>query len=476
MKLVKPIKIGYLTWQKLEYMRRNLLVLAVILISCSLIGLGQQQEIKIACVGNSITFGSGISNRDQHSYPAQLQYWLGDDYEVKNFGVGGTTMLKKGNKPYWIQPEFQQIKDYQPDIIIIKLGTNDSKPQNWQYSSDFETDYKQMIDEFAELKSRPRIMLALPVPVFIEEKWGINQAVVRDEILPIVEKVGKSRQCDIIDLYHPLEDYGRYFPDQIHPDPLGAELIVKEIYLKLFHKTSSNRGASFNTATHPVPSPEYRGAAAGWGEGKDWFSQHEDINQIGKERQLDLVFLGNSITQSWGGEGRSVGSPVRELWDSLYSARNAANFGISGDRTQHILWRIDNGNFDAISPQAVILTIGVNNFRNNSSSEISAGIKLIISRLKRKLPSTHIILLGPLPSGADESDPMREKYQQVHQQISGLGTQSRVTYMKISEPFILANGDLNYDFMRTDNIHLTAQGYYQWASLIEPELKKIFND
>jgi len=456
-------------------MWRNLIVLAALIISCSLTSLGQQL-IKIACVGNSITYGSGIKNRDQHSYPAQLQYWLGEDYEVRNFGVSGATLLKKGDKPYWVQPELQQVKDYQPDIIIIKLGTNDSKPQNWRYASEFETDYKQMIDEFLALKSRPRVMLALPVPVFTKEKWGINQAIIRDEILPIVEKIGKNCHCDIIDLYHPLENYGKYFPDQIHPDPLGAELMVKEIYLKLFHKTSSNKSSSFNTATHPVPSPEYRGASAGWGEGKDWFNQHKDINQIGNDRKVDLVFLGNSITQSWGGEGRSVGSPVKELWDSLYAPRNAANFGISGDRTQHILWRIDNGNFEGISPKAIILTIGVNNFRNNSSSEISDGIKLIVRKLKKKLPSTHIILLGPLPTGANESDPLRKKYHQVHQEIRGLGTQSRLTYMKISEHFILTKGDLNYDLMRTDNIHLTAQGYYQWAKLIEPELKRIFND
>lgn len=456
-------------------MRSKLMIFTAVLISCSLSGMGQRL-IKIACVGNSITYGEGMCNRENYSYPAQLQYWLGGDYEVKNFGVSGATMLREGDKPYWEQSEYQQGKDYQPDIIIIKLGTNDSKPQNWKFASDFESDYLKMLDNYLALKSRPRVMLALPVPVFTEEKWGINQAIVRDQILPIVKRIGAKRHCDVIDLYTPLEDFGQYFPDQIHPDPLGAELIVKEIYLKLFHKSNTNRGSSFNTAIHPVPSPEYRGSAAGWGEGKDWFSQHNDINQISKNRKVDLVFLGNSITQSWGGPGRFVGSPVKELWDSLYTPRKAANFGISGDRTQHILWRINNGNFDDISPKAVVLTIGVNNFRKNSANEISSGIKLIVSRLKRKLPSTHIILLGPLPTGANESDPMRIKYHQIHRQISELGNQSRVSYLKIEDPFILDNGNLNYNLMRPDNVHITSQGYYQWAELIEPKLISIFND
>ncbi len=456
-------------------MGRILFVLTTLLIGCTLNSTGQS-KIKIACVGNSITYGSGISNREQQSYPAQLQFWLGKDYEVKNFGVGGATLLKNGDKPYWNQPEYLQVKEYQPDIIIIKLGTNDSKPQNWKFASEFEADYSSMVNEFLKFKSRPRVMLALPVPVFIDEKWGINQAVVRDEVIPKIEKIGKKLYCDIIDLYHPLENYGMYFPDQIHPDPLGAELIVKEIYLKLFHKTAANRGTSFNSAIHPVPSPEYRGASAGWGEGKDWFSQHNEINQIGKSRQVDLVFLGNSITQSWGGEGRTVYSPAKELWDSLYAPRNGANFGISGDRTQHILWRIENGNFDNIAPKAVILTIGVNNYKSNTAAEISSGIKLIVNNLKKKLPHSNIILIGPLPSGADESDPMRKKYLDVHKGIRNLGTQSRVTYLKISEPFIQSDGTMNYTYMRTDNVHLAPQGYYKWAEIIEPELKKIFND
>lgn len=466
---------GYLAKQKLKIMGRKWILIMAVLVSCN-IGSWGQRLIKIACVGNSITYGSGIKNRAQQSYPAQLQYWLGKDYEVKNLGVSGATLLKKGNKPYWNEPQYKELAEYQPDIVIIKLGTNDSKPQNWQYSAEFEKDYTELVKTIQGFQSRPRVLLALPVPVFAEEVWGINQAVIRDEILPIVQKIGDALYCDVVDLYHPLENYGQFFPDKVHPDPLGAELMVKEIYLKLFHKTAANNGGSFNTATHPVPSPEYRGASAGWGEEKDWFDEMEEINAIGKTRPVDLVFLGNSITQSWGGDGRSVYTPVKELWDSLYAPRNAANFGISGDRTQHLLWRIENGNFDGISPKMIVLTVGVNNFRDNSATEIAAGIKLIIHKLKKKLPSTEILLLGPLPTGANESDKMRIKYQEVHRAIAGLNAQSRVTYKKISAPFILPDGTLNYELVRTDNVHLTTQGYYQWATEIEPLIKKVFHD
>ncbi len=446
-------------------MGRKLLLVILIAASASLSF--AQRKIKIACVGNSITYGSGIQNREKLSYPAQLQMWLGNDYEVKNFGVSGATMLKNGDRPYWNEPEFEGVKNYLPDIIIIKLGTNDSKPQNWKFSDEFKKDYELMITEFSKLSSRPRIMLAKPVPVFTEEKWGINQAIVRDEIVPSVAEIGLKHQLDVIDLYTPLLNAGRFFPDQVHPDPIGAELMVKEIYVKLFHKNSENRGKAFNTATFPVPSPEYRGAAAGWGDQKDWYSQHEDINAIGDSLKVDLVFLGNSITQSWGGQGRHVGSPVKELWDSLYAPRNAANFGISGDRTQHILWRINNGNFDGISPKVIVLTIGVNNFPHNTANEISAGIKLIVKELTKVLPKTHIILLGPLPTGANNGDERRLKYHEIHKQIRSLDLLPKVHYLKVESPFILETGEMNYELMRKDNIHLAVKGYYEWARQIE---------
>ncbi len=407
------------------------------------------------------------------SYPAQLQYWMGKDYEVRNFGVGGATMLRKGDKPFWDQEKYSLALKFNPDIVLIKLGTNDSKPQNWAFASEYSKDYLDMIAEFKKLPSRPRVLLLLPVPVFTKEKWGIRDSVVSQVILPEIRGIAKKSDCEIIDLYSPLLDYGHFFPDQIHPDPNGASIMVENIYRKLFHKTKEDGGSYFNPCTHPVPSFEYR-SGAGWGEGNYWMSQHLAINNIGKEREVDLVFLGNSITQSWGGEGRDVWSPVKELWDSLYQPLNAANFGISGDRTQHILWRIQNGNFDNINAKLIVLTIGVNNFRANTANEIAEGIKAIVTKLKKISPSSNILLLGPLPTGATEDDPMRKKYKLVHQLITPLGKISKVNYMNIGGAYIKDDGTLNYSLMRDDNVHLAPKGYYMWAESIQSEIDKIF--
>jgi len=449
--------------------QRLLFILTLLLVS---LHPAAAQKVKIACVGNSITYGSGIENRDQFSYPAQLQRWMGDLYEVRNFGVSGATVLSQGDKPWNCQAEYQEAIDFLPDIVIIKLGTNDSKPHNWQHAADFKADYLKLVRDFRTLPGSPRVILALPVPVFVPEKWGIRDSVVKNHIIPLIREVAKETRCETVDLYNPLLPFESCFPDKVHPNAMAAEVMVEEIYKLLFHRTGQHGSGRFNTATFAVPGTEYRSEAAGWGTGSNWMKQHEAINAIGASRRVDLVFLGNSITQAWGGEGRTVWSIVPELWDSLYKPRNAANFGISGDRTQHILWRINHGNFDKIQPKVIVLCIGVNNFRNNTAEEIAEGIRAILQALNKKVPSARILLSGPFPAGADPADPMRQQYADIHRIIRGFSSLPQVIYLKADEGFILPDGGLNYELMRSDGIHLTPAGYHRWATALEPHLKK----
>lgn len=450
----------------------HLVSLLAFLFSISLIG----QITRVACVGNSITYGSGIVNRENNSYPAQLQQWLGRNFEIRNFGVSGATMLKKGNNPYWNQPEFEKAKSYLPDIVLIKLGTNDSKPQNWCFADEYKKDYLEMINTFRNLKSRPQVVLILPVPVFIEEKWGIREDIVRDSVVTFVKELAEETKCEFIDLFTPLLPYERFFPDKIHPDPIGASIMVEEIYKQFFINRIKSGNIKFNTASHPVPSPEYRGASAGWGEGKDWYSQHEAINRIGEERNIDLVFLGNSITQGWGGNYRQIWSAAPDVWKTRYGPRNAANFGISGDRTQHIIWRIENGNFDNIEPGLIILTIGVNNFISNTAKEITEGISTIVKKLTDKLPETKILVLGPLPTGENPTSENRIKYNKIHNILSQLKTDNNTYYENIGSAFLLPDRSINYKYLRKDNIHLTKEGYKRWSDILEPYLQYLLEE
>ena len=186
------------------------------------------ETIKIACVGDSITFGAGIKDRKNMNYPIQLGKILGEKYEIKNFGNSGSTMLKKGDKPYWKQREFKSALEFNPNIVVIKLGTNDTKPQNWKHGADYLDDYKSMISIFSNLTSKPKIYICLPVPV-VESRWGITDDIVNEKIIPTLRKISNQTKCKIIDLNTPFSNKHNLIPDKIHPNAKGATIIAKEV-------------------------------------------------------------------------------------------------------------------------------------------------------------------------------------------------------------------------------------------------------
>ena len=182
--------------------------------------------VRVACIGDSITYGAGIEGRDSLAYPQQLQQELGKKYEVVNFGVSGATMLKKGNKPYWKTEKYKEALGFNPDIIILMLGTNDSKPVNWSLGdNNFEKDYNNMISVFQQLKANPKIYLGLPPPV-AKNRYGIQKNVVEDEVTHLIKKIVKTHNLKTIDYYKIFDDKLELLPDNIHPNAKGAKLIA----------------------------------------------------------------------------------------------------------------------------------------------------------------------------------------------------------------------------------------------------------
>ena len=185
--------------------------------------------IRVACVGNSITDGHGIELAPQFGYPALLQKALGSDYWVKNFGVGGRTMLNKGDYPYMNEQAWRDAQAFNPDIVIIKLGTNDSKPQNWQYASEFKQDLQQMIKSLGKAK----IFLCTPIPAF-KSSWAINDSVIVNGVIPIQKEVARKNGLQLIDLHTLMaNDEELVQLDGIHPNEKGvakmAEIISEAI-------------------------------------------------------------------------------------------------------------------------------------------------------------------------------------------------------------------------------------------------------
>ncbi len=204
-------------------MRFSILYLSLFALFFGLLSYSHAQ-IRVACVGNSITFGSGIENREQYSYPAQLQTMLGKGWEVRNFGVSGRTMLKKGNQPLWEEEAFANALAFKPNVVVIKLGTNDSKDFNWKYKEDFVSDFQAMVDTFQSV-SDPLIFVCIPVPVF-GDRWNIDSTVMVEEVNPRIMQVAASNDLMTIDLYHPFLGKPELFPDLIHPSGHGAALMA----------------------------------------------------------------------------------------------------------------------------------------------------------------------------------------------------------------------------------------------------------
>lgn len=210
----------YLLFLKREIKLKLLLLPGLLLICACLSG---QDKIKVACIGNSITAGG---------YPALLGQRLGSDWEVKNFGVSGSTLLRNGDHPYYKTKTYTDAKEFAPDVVIIKLGTNDSKPQNWKYQDQYVADYNTMIQELHALPSRPFVVVCYPVPAY-SKGWNINDSVLHYQTIPMIDTVARVNRLQKIDLYKALSNHKDWFPDGIHPNNEGSAEIANTIAGKL---------------------------------------------------------------------------------------------------------------------------------------------------------------------------------------------------------------------------------------------------
>ncbi len=215
---------------------------------------------------------------------------------------------------------------------------------------------------------------------------------------------------------------------------------------------------------------------------EDKIERHERFNAISREGKARLVFLGDSITQGWEGEGK-------EVWAERFEPRQAANFGISGDRTEHLLWRIDHGNFAGLSPDLIVLHIGTNNTRHrlDTPGETASGVRAILDRLRIRCPDAKVLLLGIFPRGEDEGDPYRRLNQKVNAILATFADDRRVFYRDITGAFLLPDDAPQADpskpkrgrirpGMMPDHLHLSSGGYKSWADAIEGDVRRLMNE
>ena len=198
-----------------------------------------------------------------------------------------------------------------------------------------------------------------------------------------------------------------------------------------------------------------------------FIASHAKFVSIAKEGKAQLVFLGDSITAGWGGKDK------QEIWNKAFGAYTPANFGIGGDRTQHVLWRIQNGELDGIKPKAAVLMIGTNNSGTDSAEGIAKGVTAIVETIRAKQPQAKILLLAVFPRGEKASpNPGRDKLKQVNAIIAKLDDGKNVFFLDIGDKFLQPDGSLTKEIM-PDFLHLSAAGYQIWADAIGPKLAEL---
>ena len=201
-------------------------------LTLSVVLYAQQHRIKVACIGNSITYGYGLPDRTTQSYPAQLQKMLGESYQVENFGKSGATLLNKGHRPYMQQDEYHRAIDFAGDIVVIHLGINDTDPRDWpDYRDFFVKDYIALIDSFRVANPEARIMIARLTPIADRHPRFLSGT--RDwhgEIQLAIENVACYAGVQLIDFHKPLYPYPFMLTDAVHPDPEGAFVLAQTVY------------------------------------------------------------------------------------------------------------------------------------------------------------------------------------------------------------------------------------------------------
>jgi len=230
--------------------------LAAGVIATSLLSMSAWSATKVACVGNSITYGMGLSDQGKQCYPARLQDSLGSSYQTSNFGVSARTLLKNGDLPYWKESAYTNSQSFAPNIVVIELGTNDSKlGLNWRpHGSEFVSDYKAFVDSYAKLATKPRIWLCYCPPAN-NPSYDMYDTTLVKQVNPKIREVALAKGVGLIDLHTAMSGSGLFQSDNVHPNPTGAAKmasIIKALIAAPLKTLSPTAALSNNSLQAPA--------------------------------------------------------------------------------------------------------------------------------------------------------------------------------------------------------------------------------
>ncbi len=241
-------------------------------------------------------------------------------------------------------------------------------------------------------------------------------------------------------------------------------ILAMSLFFQLNTPISQAQTTCDKNAAALTPAPLEEEWAIDW-----WIPRHKEVSADETRKTADLLFLGDSITQGWETTGKVV-------WQEFYAETNPYNLGFSGDRTENLLWRLQNGEVEGMNPDAAVLLIGTNNtgHRQDPPECTARGIEMILNELENRLPDTQILLLAIFPRGETSGDKLRKLNREINTQIEHFSSRKLVTYVDINSVFLDENGELSVEIM-PDKLHLSEAGYRLWAEAMAPHLEKILS-
>lgn len=413
----------------------------------------EAQQQKILILGNDITRGNEVVNKELNLYSQQLKSLEKDAYEVKTICFPeGLFYLQNGIA--------DSITAYNPDIIVWEAGSQheiESKGLKYKKLMRNISGFHKDLSKVAPGKRYIFLNPTDKIEPFSEYHSFIN--VVQDELAGMNCHIVKSDS--VVPCRKPFVD------THYQPTSLGNSLIAWELFKAVEQKDS------INSAISPIYGSEFR-SSVGWREGADWHQVNEEINEVVGKQNLDLLLIGNSITQGFGGNRDLVAyKPGKTAGDKYFGNKKWESAAIAGDKVQHILWRIQQGAYEKSGAKDIILTLGINNLPNqeNSAQEVADGIRLCVEELASRFPKSRITLFGPLPANADPTSDLRKSIVETHAQLLNISFPGNVRYINPTGWFTHDNGALITEYYVRDQLHLSPKGYDMWAQKIQAILE-----
>ena len=395
--------------------------------------------------------------------------------KVANFGIAGETT----QQVLW-RLQNGEGTGFSPKLVMLMIGTNNlGKNNDEQISAGVQAVVGELRKDFPAAK-------VLLLGIFPR---GLPGDVARTRIANINQTLAKLNDLDhvfYLDIGAKfLDANGSFLPgafrsDNLHPDAPGYEIWAQAVQTPLANllKLSSAPAASTPSAAAPstsaeprpntaiIPVPQRTEDRLPQNAVTSFLKKHATYSDLAKAGNIDVLFLGDSITDGWHGVGKAV-------WEKYYGSLKAANFGIGYDRTQHVLWRLQNGEGAGFSPKAVVLLIGTNNAGLNTTAEAAAGVAAVVGELRKDFPAAKILLLGIFPRG-NPNDAGRKQVAAINQIIAKLDDGSHVFYLDIGAKFLDADGNMLPGVMGdAAKLHPSADGYTIWAEAIKEPLAKL---